>query len=199
MELEELLKRYRLVAVSIAPVLFSLIGSACNYTPGIPATIIASRPTIGVTPSPTYAPECYFNWATHDVPELSAKLQAEIDDTSLDGVKIEATGYGEDCIDPATHKAKSFGAMQTDFHIEYIVKDFADLETIGNTVAQVLVILNRLKPETLPGRLFGRIEFWMRKGEQLITILAVSPADLPKLVQSGLKGAALLRALNYKH
>lgn len=134
----------------------------------------AATPTtipIAITEAPTYE-GCYYVWATHDAPEISARVDAIV--KSFDAAaSASATFYGEDCVYSDGHS--TFGTMETDFVVRRPATDLTNEETFGNWMKQVADELLKLPQNSIQGQ-FGFVEFWFVRSdtEQLIVRLPLS-------------------------
>jgi hypothetical protein len=143
---------------------------------------------------PTVAP-CSFNWATKDVPELTAEIQSAIDDAGLESVTVIASAYGENCYANDTNEVQYFATMQTNFHITVVVDALEDEEVLGNLTAQILTVLNQIPPEDIPGPQPGNITLAFVAGDaQRKLYFSITQADTA--LEQGLTGAALFHQLN---
>jgi hypothetical protein len=168
----------------IAIILPVLLLAACNF----PRTI----PDLGTIPSNSN--NCYFNWATQPLPELSAKVQAGINAAGLTDVLVTAEAYGENCYDSQTNKPVSFGAMETDFHITAKVAGFTDKDDLGNLLEKILVVLDTFPTGKIPGPQPGYIDVSFRTGsDELNLMFTVTAGKSARLL--GLHGAALFEKL----
>ena len=121
--------------ITILLTVFSL--AACNLPTATPELL---NP-------PDYPAQCYFNWATQPLPDLTKQVQSAIDAARLTGVKARAEAYGENCYDSQTNKPVSFATLETDFHISAKVSNLTDKDESGEFA--------RKDPDR-PGRLPGR-------------------------------------------
>lgn len=156
------------------------------------------------TPSPTNAPlvgtpptvaPCYFNWATQDLPQLTAAIQSAMDDAGLENLIVRASAYGENCYTYDTNEVQYFATMETDFHVTAQVESLDDEAALGDLVAQILAVLGEFPPGETPGPMPGQIMLAFVQGaEQRFASVTVSQAG--EMVTQGLKGVALWNALS---
>ena len=171
----------------IAIILPVLLLAACNLP--------RSTPTVVTTTANSQ--NCYFNWASQPLPELSAKVQAAINASGLKGVSANAEAYGENCIDPQTNKPVSFGALETDFHITVKVANLTDKENLGILLEKVLVVLDTFPAGKIPGPEPGSITVSFQAGIDELNVMFTMPAEKSARLQ-GFHGAALIENLQKK-
>lgn len=159
-------------------VLFLLAG--CNYPAStlapVPPQDGSHAPPTSLTPTntpeitPTYE-GCYFVWASHNLPELSKKVNDRLQttDTSVTG---NAYAYGEDCVYADGHH--TFSALETDFHVQVKVKDLKDKKTLGDWIFSVMQVIEQLPRDEIPGGQPGRVEFEFHKTDSEKLFLNVS-------------------------
>jgi hypothetical protein len=150
-------------------------------------------PTITGTP-PTRAP-CYFNWATQDLPELTAEVQAAMDEVGLENVTAGAYAYGENCYAYDSNEVVYFATMETDFRVNAQVDDLADTEALGDLTADILAVLNEFPPDETPGPMAGQITLTFVKGDEQVALL-VSVEVAAQVVEQGIRGGGLWVVLN---
>jgi hypothetical protein len=174
---------------------------ACNlpHSPdlvtGTPATespILAPE-----TATPTNIPNCYFNWTTQPLPELSTQIQAAMDASGLTGVTARAEAYGENCYDYQTDKPVYFSAMETDFRITVEVKNLSDKAHLGDLLERILVVLDGFPTEATPGPNPGYVGVTFHARDDDLR-LWLTVADGESARARGLDGTALLEALQNK-
>jgi len=179
--------RWNILRKSIAVYSFILILAAC--------TLPRSTPTIATEPGNSQ--NCYFNWATQPLPELSAKVMAAINAAGLKGVIAVAETYGENCIDPQTNKPVSFAVLETDFQVTVTVTDLSDTTDLGNSLEKILGVLDGLAPGDIPGPQPGYIFVSYRTGSDELNMSFTVTAGKSART-AGLHGTALLQELQNK-
>jgi hypothetical protein len=176
----------------IAIILPVFILTACNLP--------RSTPNPGVAPAtdtPANYQNCYFNWATQPLPELSAQVQATITAAGLTGVIATAEAFGENCYDSQTNKPISFSAMETDFRISVPVDNLADYEKLGNLLEEILTVLDGFPTETTPGPQPGYVGVTFQAGKDELHLWFL--VEYGKSARAlGLHGAALFEELHGK-
>lgn len=172
--------------------------SACNF-PGalrsLPDLQPAATKTASPTPTATIAYEqCYFNWATQPLPELSAQVQAALDAAGLTDVTARAEAYGENCYDSQTNEVAYFAAMETDFRVTIKVPDLKDTESLGNLLEKVLIVLDDFPTDKTPGPQPGYIGVTFQAGNEVLNMwFKVSQGIQAR--RQGYDDAALLQEL----
>ncbi len=143
----------------IAALLFlTLILGACTSSPPSAATVPAS-------PDPTITPThggCSYQWAYHDLPDLSTEFQGAIQKLQTEAT-AKAYAFGEDC--EYADGSKTFDAMETNFNITLQVTDLADKEALGNWIVQVMKIILNMPKEKIMGQR-GFIILIFQSGDQ---------------------------------
>jgi hypothetical protein len=114
------------------------------------------------TPS-TSQQDCGFTWAYHDLPEVTASLDAAVK-TFNPNASSHATAFGEDCVGNDGQFVR-FAAMETDFYVTLFVSDLKDYASFGNWITQVMQIVNSFPPDMLAGTRSGFVEFRFEKSE----------------------------------
>ena len=172
---------------SIAIYLLILILTACNLP--------HSTPTI--TAAPGNSQNCYFNWATQPLPELSAKVQAAIQAAGLNGVEATAEAFGENCYDPETDEPIRFATLRTDFRVVASVEELGDKNKLGNLLEKILGFLDGFMTGDVPGAQGGYIFVSFKTGSENLN-LRFAVADGKSARAAGLNGSALLQELQNK-
>jgi hypothetical protein len=175
----------------IALLLPIFILAACNFPyvspdPGVPPA----------TDTPAGQP-CAFMWATHPLPELSAKVQAAINAAGMTGVLATAEAFGENCNDAQTNKPVSFGAIETDFRITVKVTDLTNKDDLGNLLEKILVVLDDFPSGKIPGPQPGYVNISFQAGSDELNLMFIVTAGKSARAL-GLHGAALLEELQNK-
>lgn len=138
--------------------------------------------------TPTYE-GCYFVWASHDLPGLSARLNAELQ--SLDAAASgRAYAYGEDCVYADGHQ--TFSALETDFKVSVRTGNLKDENTLGNWIVKVMRVVEQLPPAELQGGQPGRVDLEFNSDASESLFLRVS-IDEYRRTAKGKTGAELFR------
>ena len=151
--------------------------------PVIPTEFIPSA----VPVSPTYD-GCYYVWASQDLPELSRKLNAQLQDISTDVTGL-AYAYGENCVYADGHQ--TFSARETDFRVGIKVTAVKDEAALGDWISKVMPIVLALPEDQLQGPQQGRVDFDFKQPDPADLFVTV-PIDQYLREADDLKGAALL-------
>ena len=175
---------------AVALALLALIQVACSIPslPGAPTTVTLVAPT-AVGP-------CGWVWASSPLPDLSAQVQAALDDAGISAESARAAAYGENCIDAETNEVRRFAAMQTDFHVTLPVDDAEDLEALGDSAASVLAVLDGFPPNETPGPRSGQVGITFVAGDEQVA-LWFTYLEGVKARDQGLGGPALMEALGH--
>lgn len=188
---------------ALAAILLMLTLSAAACLPAIPTAVrqpvtSTSTPLAPHTPTeyipsplpitPTYE-GCAYVWASQDMPELSRKLNAQLQEISMN-ISGLAYAYGEDCVYADGHS--TFSALETDFRVGVKVRAVSDKEALGNWIRKVMDVIVEIPPEELMGPRAGRVDFDFKQPDPAELIVTV-PIDQYRREADNLKGAALLR------
>jgi hypothetical protein len=167
--------------------------SALPATPAqlSPSTVTPAAPTefvpTAVPITPTFE-GCAYVWASQDLPELSRRLNAELQKTS-DDVTGLAYAYGENCVYGDGHA--TFSAMETDYRIGVKVTTVRDEGTLGEWIRKVMNIVLELPPDQLQGPQPGRVDFDFKQPDPAELFVTV-PIDKYRQEADNLRGADLL-------
>ena len=164
----------------ILPALLLLLALAACATPA------ASTPSS----HPAEFQPCAYLWASQELPEISAALQAGIQQ-QMPEASARASAYGENCVAP--DGTSTFSAMETDFYLTIPAADLKDDAALGALVEQALAVIDQFSAPRVPGPKEGFVEFtFTHGGDQRIVRV---PIQLGKAVRAqGLHGAALIQA-----
>ena len=168
--------------------LFIFLLSSCGMRRSTPTP----EPAVSALPNE----QCAWNWATQPLPDLSAKVEADMQANRLKDVTVRAEAYGENCITTAG-KVDHFAAMETDFHITAKVIDLTDKDDLGNLLEKILGVLDTYPTGKTPGPQPGYINISFRDGSDELNIKFIVTAGKSARA-SGYHGAALLGELQNK-
>jgi hypothetical protein len=156
-----------------------------------------SKLRIKRTPEPTSTDlpntQCAWNWATQALPELSARVEANMRAGGLTDITARAEAYGENCINSAG-KVDSFAALETDFHIIAKVGDLTNKDNLGNLLEKILRVLDAFSTGEIPGSEPGYINVSFQAGSDELNIMFTVTAGKSARAL-GVHGAALLDVL----
>jgi hypothetical protein len=177
--------------------LLPLFLASCSFP--LPGIGRPTPPTKTPIPSPTPTAtigytQCYWNWATEALPEVTVQVQAAMDAALAVPVTATAEAYGEDCIDSATNEVAYFAAMETDFRVTVQVDGLGDREALGELAEQILVVLDGFPTESTPGPQPGYVGITFVAGTEELR-LWFTQVDGESARALGLHGAALLDEL----
>ncbi len=171
----------------IAIILPLLLLAACHLSHSIP-----------VTNTPTFnSHNCFFNWATQPLPDLTAKVQSAINAAGLTYVNSKAEAYGEICYDSQTNKPDSFSTLETDFYITVKVANLSDPSELGDMLEKILVVLDTFPAGKIPGPEPGKIAVSFQAGSKELNLMFSVQAGKSARTQ-GLHGAELIEKLQNK-
>ncbi|MFH1185443.1 MAG: hypothetical protein V1755_10460 [Chloroflexota bacterium] len=102
------------------------------------------------------APGCFYAWATQELPHLGEQLQRELA-TADSGIRASAYAFGEEC--RQQNGQTTFLAMETDFRVRIPVRSIADEGALGQWIGRVMVAIEALPVNVIPGSRPGRVEF----------------------------------------
>ncbi len=166
--------------------------TGCAWTGWLGGTA-SDGPTLTPVPSPAYS-ECAWQWATQDLPEITAQLAAAADRAGIAVSEARAYAFGENCLNPQGQVAY-FATMETDFDLTLPVDDLSDREAVGDRAADVLaLLLDQFPLDSTPGPQPGRIRltFASASDQWVLTLRWEQAADA---VAHDWRGSALLQAL----
>lgn len=135
--------------------------------------------------------DCYFNWATQPLDDLSTHVQAAMQEVQP-GAEARAEAYGEDCIYADGHA--DFHAMETDFHVALKVADANDPAELGGLIRRSMDLLaSRFPTGQTPGPQPGRVNFRFLSpsAEKNLPVQVADYQNLP----SGLTDAEIYQTL----
>ena len=163
--------------------------AGCN-TPGF---MQSPEPTLTGLPNNT---QCAWNWATQALPELGARLEADMQAAGLNEMTVRAEAYGENCIN-AAGTVDSFAAMETDFRITMQVNSFSDTSEIGRLLERILAVLDGYPTGSTPGTNPGYVGVSFQKGGEALNLwFTVTAGKSARAL--GYRGAALFEELQKK-
>jgi hypothetical protein len=192
------LKRYRwflgwfLVLLLSGCSLPGLAQTSPPLTPGPERTAAEEQiPTPELAPTPTrYEGYCTNVWLNQQMPAVGDRLDRAFQDMSLPEVDVQASAYGEACVDLSSNELITFSARQIDYYFNIAVKDANDYAGLGGWVVIVYDILEGLPPDELPGLL--EIDF--QDGSRSLALSFSYEIGL-ELMEQGLRGSSLIEAI----
>jgi hypothetical protein len=182
--------------ISISFTLIIVLLSACNTHRGDPPITDAQPATKTIESAQDYeSVNCAFMWAKNPLPELSENFDQTLKET-LPNAEGYAEAYGENCVTEAGEIAR-FLAMETDYHVTFIVDDLEDKQTLGKLVEAVMEVLAKFPTDDTPGPQPGYIgiTFEAPNGSLRLWIMRT---DVEAALDNGLYGEELFIALQNK-
>ena len=158
--------------------------AAADMTPPIPFEFVPTAIPI----TPTYE-GCAYVWDSKDLPELSRKFNADLQEISLDASGI-AYAFGESCV--YADGRHTFGAMETDFRVGVKVTSVRDEAGLGAWIYKVMQVVLGLPQGDLEGPNPGRVDFDFKQPDPAEIFVRV-PIDVYRRDAQGLRGAELFR------
>jgi hypothetical protein len=151
-------------------------------------------PMVASLEAPTPAIDCAFVWSNHSLPEVSSEINQAFRQEGFPEVEVEASAYGEDCLNPETNQIVRFVAMQTDFYINVSVEGINNSQVMGEWVERSVRILEAFPPGKVPGPNAGYIGISFTSGLENEN-LWFARSKAKNLIEEGLKGSELYEAL----
>jgi hypothetical protein len=152
----------------------------------------ASPTALPQTPAAPSSPEaCGYQWGNQELPELSDKFQASIQELQPEA-QASAFAFGENCV-RADGSVASFSAMETDFSIVLKVEDLTDETDLGEWIVKVMQVVEALPAEEIVGPRPGRVSmtFHSEQEQSVIHFYTDQYARLP----SGLSSLEIFQSL----
>ena len=154
----------------------------------VPPIITPEFVPTAITITPTYE-GCAYVWGSQNLPELSAKLNAELQAISMDASGL-AYAYGENCIYGDGHQ--TFSAMETDFRVGVKVTSVRDEAALGEWIYKVMQVVLAVPQSELDGPRPGRVDFDFKQPDPAELFVTV-PIDKYRNEAKDLRGADLFR------
>lgn len=151
-------------------------------------SVVVSEPAV-VTESPISDQPCGYQWATEDMPELTAEIDVAVKRLNPEA-SARAQAFGENCV--RADGSSTFGAMETDFYVTLPTDDLTKEEDFGNWISQVMGVAIEIPRERLQGPNYGFVEFTFEQSEAERVILRV-PIQRYLDEARGKSGAELFR------
>ncbi|MBE0696293.1 MAG: hypothetical protein IH586_05160, partial [Anaerolineaceae bacterium] len=137
---------------------------------------------------------CAFVWSSRSLPELSTEINQAFRKQGWAEVEVEASAYGEDCLDPETNKIVRFTALQTDFFLNVSINSISDHQILGEWIEKSMRVLNEFPPGIVPGSNLGMIGISFKSSSDSVS-LSFPISSCRKLLNEGLRGGELFDAL----
>ena len=150
-----------------ALLLLTFVLGACSpslpSTEATPVPPTTSPPTEQAETLTSLDPNCGYQWAYEDLPELSADFSQAIQELQP-GAQASAFAFGEDCV--YADGSKKFLAMETDFNITLQVTDLANEDALGEWIVKVMQIILNIPKEKIVGPRPGRVSIIFQSGDR---------------------------------
>jgi hypothetical protein len=143
-----------------------------------------------LTPVPSSAGGCWYQWAYEDTPELSAEFQKSIQALQPEA-QASAFAFGEDCVYADGNRI--FHAMETDFNITLKVTDPASEAELGEWIIKIMDVILNIPKDRIVGPRPGRVSILLQAGEQNQGVSFY--IDQYQALPSGLSYAEIYQAL----
>ena len=142
-----------------------------------------------VTAPPTYPRDCGYQWAQHDLPELSSQLlqSMQIQEPNAQAV---AFAFGEDCV--YADGTSVFVPMETDFNITIPVSDTTDA-ALGEWIVEVMQMIEAIPPDQIIGPRPGRVGVVFESNGQRQSVSFY--VDQYRALPAGLSSAEIYQSL----
>lgn len=139
-------------------------------------------------------PRCGYVWATQPLPDVTAELQKKLIKLELKATEVNAAAYGENCV-LADGSVDSFIIMQTDLYFKVPVADFEDLDLLGGITRDIILFVDDIQPDTLPGPQRGYIQVNFVSADGEMQSLWFRQTEGKAALDDGLLGAGLYKEL----
>ncbi len=163
-----------------------------DSTPTLPFGMVApGDPT--ETPTP-YGGICSYVWANNPMPDLSTTLRTEFRNAGMNGVEVDASAYGENCVALGTGQVISFSPQETALAFTLPVNDINDEATLGAQLTKLLTTLGNFPAQNFPGGKLGQIDVQLADPAHAAN-LTFQYTQAEAMMKQGLTGRALFAAL----
>lgn len=158
-----------------------------------PTPLVEQTPTF--EPTPTFdLRRCIFVENFRPLQDVTDDLINRYTDAGFSSVEIQAEAYGQICLDE-NKEARQFLPRQTNIRLALPVDSLEDLDLLGNTLRDLLAVMDKMPQESLPGPDIGTfsVTFQAGGGDYQLTF----PIDLGRRAyQRGLTGEDLINVLH---
>jgi hypothetical protein len=152
-------------------------------------------PTFTPTPDPSL---CAFVWSTRNLPEVAQEVRAALFSQGMREVEVQASAYGEDCINSATNEVVRFTTMQTDFFFAVPIPDPGDTQNLGEWIENIHGVLEAFPPGQVPGPNPGYIQITFASQTADPINLWFRRSELQRLLEQNVRGSELFNTLAAK-
>jgi hypothetical protein len=160
-----------------------------THTPGGPPFV-----TTAETPTPELPATCAFVWSTRALPDVTTQINQVFQKMGLNEVEVNASAYGEDCLDTETNQVVRFSALQTNFDFFISLNSIADPEELGGWLERIMKVLESFAPGKVPGPVAGTVGVSFSNGTDRVDLF-FSREKAVNLLKEGLRGQELFEAL----
>jgi hypothetical protein len=174
---------------------------AARLTPSPIGTLPASPavtqpvPTALTSQTATLPETCAFVWSSRSLPDVSTEINQAFRKEGLGEVEVEASAYGENCLDPNTNQVARFTALQTDFDLNVVLDSVEDHQVLGEWIERSMRVLNEYPPGVVPGPNYGMLGISFASSSTTVN-LSFPISKCKNLIEEGLGGSELFDALN---
>jgi len=165
-----------------------------RLTPSATVAIVTETPEIGETPSSELV-VCAYVWSTRSLPDITTAVNQSFRTIGLGEVRVDASGYGESCLDSQTNQVVSFNVFQADFYFNVVVDDITDKQFLGDSLERIAMIMEAYPPGKVPGSHPGNYSVIFTNGSETVSLWFVR-TELEKLLEENITGDELFEALN---
>ncbi len=146
------------------------------------------------TVTPELPISCAFVWSTRSLPDVSTQVNQVLRKMGLLEVEVEASVYGEDCLDTETNQVVRFSALQTNFDFNVALNTVEDPEELGLWLERLMKVLDQFPPGNVPGPVAGTVGVNFNSSSDTVG-LWFPREKAKKLLDEGMKGRELFEAL----
>ena len=138
---------------------------------------------------------CSYVWASSPLPDVSSQLTTAFRQAKMPAVEVEASAYGENCLDISTNAVVDFKPQQINFSILVGVEDLSDTQALGEWVVKILTVLETNPAASLPNTRTGQVDIDFQDLKKTTISLSFLQSRGLELIKQGLRGTSLLGAL----
>ena len=142
-----------------------------------------------VTAPSTYPRDCGYQWAQHDLPELSSQLLQSMQILEPNAQAV-AFAFGEDCV--YADGTSVFVPMETDFNLTLPVSDLTDA-ALGEWIVKVMQVIENIPPDQIIGPRPGRVSIVFESNGQRKSVSFY--IDQYRALPAGLSSAEIYQSL----
>jgi hypothetical protein len=155
---------------------------------------VVSPVPIDMETAPAVEVECAFVWSNRTLVEEAQQVDAAFMEAGMSPVEVQASAYGEDCLDSETNQVVRFTPMQTDFYLTIPVESTADVQQMGDWVERSMRVLESFPPGQVPGPNPGYVGITFGDGTETVNLWFLR-SQAKSLMDEGLRGGELFEAL----